>query len=455
MFLDLRMIDKMKRNEIKNDFALREMFKKRGIISKNTIDTYITAFVLFLEFTGLSPSKALENAQTEYDNGIRPYNMAHFELIGDFREHLENSTTIRNLPYAPASIKCYVSRIQSFFVTYLLPVPPAIRSVEARAKPRRENQKLPSRELILKATEVASIRDKAIILVGVSSGLAASDICNLTVQDFNDGYDPITEITTLSLRRRKTNVDFTTFLSPEASRAVKLYLMTREPVHADTSKKELLNEAIKVTPESPLFIRMKHFDEYLNSKKESDRALTVESVTTRIYPKISERVEGKIRPGTYRLIRSHNMRKFFSTTLRNAGVDGDVIEHLMGHSLGEIKQAYVKFNTKFLKDVYMDNYLSLLIDERADASTSPEFKALKEENEELSDQNEANRLLRYHYKGLAAELGEANEELTQSNETQNKLMDVLMSDPSVRELMSKIVKQTETQEEKGEEEKKE
>jgi hypothetical protein len=289
-------------------------------------------------------------------------------------------------------------------------------------------------------------------LVGVSSGLAISDICNLTVQDFKDGYDPITEITTLSLTRQKTQIDFTTFLSPEASRAVNLYLMTREPVQADTFEKKLMNEAIKITPESPLFIRMKQFDEYLSSKKESDRALTAKSLTTNTYTRISESVEGKIKTDTYRLIRSHNMRKYFSTTLRNAGVDGDIIEHMMGHTLGEVKQAYVKFDTEFLKKVYMENYLALLIDERADASTSPEFKALKEENKELSDQNDANRSLAYQYKGRVSELEEVNEELAKSNDTQSKLMDAFMSDPSIRDLMSKIMEQSEAQDEEKEKE---
>ncbi|TQD23586.1 site-specific integrase [Methanolobus vulcani] len=439
----------MKVNEIKNDPAIRRLFRIRGIKSENTINLYISAFVLFAEFTGFSPSKILEIAQSEYDEGIKPHMMSHFELIGSFREYLEKSTSNRKAPYAPSSIKCYVDRIKSFFTTYYLPVPATIRSVEVRAKPRIENQKLPNRELILKTIKIASIRDKAIILVGVSSGLAASDICTLTVKDFMEGYDPATEITTLSLRRQKTQIDFTTFLSPEASRAVKTYLMTRESA---CLKSKMMNDVMKVIPESPLFIKNKNFYKYLYSKKEQDRALNAYSLSKNIYPPISKRIEGPIKPGTFRLIRSHNMRKYFSTTLRNAGVDGDVIEHMMGHTLGEVKQAYIKYDPEFLKKVYMKNYLALLIDERADASSSPEFKALKEENKELSDKNDANRSLAYQYKGRVAELEEVNEELAKSNDTQSKLMNAFMSDPSIRDLMSKIMKQTEAQDEEKENE---
>lgn len=214
----------------------------------------------------------------------------------------------------------------------------------------------------------------------------------------------------------------------------------------------MLNDTMMVTPESPLFIKNKNFCKYLHSKNEFDRALTSYSICRDIYTPISKRIEGPIKSGTYRLIRSHNMRKFFSTTLMNAGVDGDVIEHFMGHTLGVVKQAYVKFDTEFLKNVYMKNYLALLIDERTDASTSPEFKALKENNEELSNQNDASRSLAYQYKGRAAELEEENNELSKSCETQSTLINTLMSNPSIRDLMSKLMEQTEEKKEENENE---
>jgi len=446
--LSLGKFDKMKFNELKNDPVLQELFRMRGLKAQRTLEGYISAFVLFTEFTSLSPSKLLHIAQHEYDDGVRPHMMTHFKMIESFREHLDGLTTTMNTPYASTSIRCYVNKIRSFFSAYYLPVPASLRSVEVRARPKKENQKLPNRELILKAIKIASIRNKAIILVGIASGLAASDICNLTVQDFRDGYDPVTEITTLSLRRQKTQIDFTTFLSPEASRAVNTYLMKREQMFKDTSDEEMLHEALKVTPDSPLFILEKKYGRYLRSKEEFNRALT-SGLIIGLYKDISNKVEDTRRPGTFRLMRSHNMRKYFSTTLRNAGVDGDVIEHMIGHTLGEVKQAYIKYDPEFLKKVYMENYLALLIDERADASTSPEFKALKKENKELSDKNDANRSLAYQYKGRVAELEEVNEELTKSNDTQSKLMNAFMSDPSIRDLMSKIMEETEVQDEEN------
>ncbi|AKB22777.1 MULTISPECIES: hypothetical protein [unclassified Methanosarcina] len=61
--------------------------------------------------------------------------------------------------------------------------------------------------------------------------MAANEIGNLKVSDFFNGYDPETGVKYLDLRRQKMKIDFFTFLSPEASKAVKKYLdfRAREP----------------------------------------------------------------------------------------------------------------------------------------------------------------------------------------------------------------------------------
>ena len=69
--------------------------------------------------------------------------------------------------------------------------------------------------------------ERALVLVGVSSGLSSNEIINLKIKDFKYGFDEKTNITTLKLRREKTKVDLITFLSPEASQAVQDYLNYR------------------------------------------------------------------------------------------------------------------------------------------------------------------------------------------------------------------------------------
>jgi integrase len=97
--------------------------------------------------------------------------------------------------------------------------------------------KIPSKEDIQDILKVCEPIETALVLAGVSSGLSAIELCNLKVADFKNGYDPDTGITTLHIRRVKTRVDFITFFTPEASKAIIEYLEYRNRT-PKTRKKE-------------------------------------------------------------------------------------------------------------------------------------------------------------------------------------------------------------------------
>lgn len=122
---------------------------------------------------------------------------------------------------APKTKKLKIAGVQSFFKSFYVDFP-TVRLESA--EPLVENIKIPEQVDIQDALKVSDLLERAVILVGVSSGLSAEDICNLKVGEFEQGYNPKTEITTLQLRRVKTRVDFVTFLTPEASQAVRDYL---------------------------------------------------------------------------------------------------------------------------------------------------------------------------------------------------------------------------------------
>jgi hypothetical protein len=67
-----------------------------------------------------------------------------------------------------------------------------------------------------------SFKFKAIILAQASSGLSIVDVVNLKIKDFKEGLIELDDIKIcrLTLKRNKTNVKFTTFLSDEAITAI-------------------------------------------------------------------------------------------------------------------------------------------------------------------------------------------------------------------------------------------
>jgi integrase len=128
------------------------------------------------------------------------------------------------------------------------------------------------RELLLK---VCDLMDKAIVLVGASSGLSAQEIVNLKVKDFTKGYDQVSEVTTLKLRWEKVGFDFITFLSPECSRAINEYLAYRNR-EIKSSDQHRINQIKKqnVTNENGyLFISRLISPEFLKTENEELRRI--------------------------------------------------------------------------------------------------------------------------------------------------------------------------------------
>jgi hypothetical protein len=89
--------------------------------------------------------------------------------------------------------------------------------------------------------------------------------------------------------------------------------------------------------------------------------------------------------GTWGLIRSHNMRKYFCSTLLNHGADSFIVNFWMGHSLDDTKSAYFRASAENgLRDTYTQYMSYLTISEAYDPEKGPNFQKLKEENKALS-----------------------------------------------------------------------
>ncbi len=88
---------------------------------------------------------------------------------------------------------------------------PVLPKGTTNARPELKRKKIPTKDDIRKILNVCDPLERALVLVGVSSGLSAVDISNLNVSDFVDGCDPTTGITTLHLLRKKKNYEFLYF----------------------------------------------------------------------------------------------------------------------------------------------------------------------------------------------------------------------------------------------------
>jgi integrase len=254
--------------------------------------------------------------------------------------------------------------------------------------PLEHHKFIPDRETIREILELATLRNKAIIFCGCSAGLSVNEIVNLKVGQFRKGYDPDTGIPTLHMRRQKVQYDYITFLSPEATKATQRYLDWRNNDHVESNgpRRERTSEGRRVySDDDYLFISDYSKENFLETHDDALRKLGIHAIVT-VYRRLGGEVGGS---GKWRDIRSHNMRKYFNTTLLNAGADIFFVDFLMGHKISGTHDAYYRADSEALKKKYI-KYLPFLAIEDTEVHTieSEEYRMLREENEQMKQEFE-------------------------------------------------------------------
>ena len=365
--------------------------------SANTKRNYLFSMQAYTDFCGKTPDELLAEAESEISQGVLPRQRKVKQYMLQFRMYLQEQKL------APKSIKARIAAIQSFYSSNDIQLPKMSRN--EKAKPLVQNLEIPSKEDLQQVLKTCDPLEKAIVLVGVSSGLAANEIINLKISDFKKGYDKETGITTLQLRRLKTNYDFITFLSPECSNAILHYLAYRARTIKGNDKRRLAQlEKQRVYADSNyLFIGRQILEEFLNSKNEELRKLEEKSLI-KIYRTLSEKAHKNTPIGNWGFIRSHNMRKYFNSSLINAGADSFIVNFMMGHTLDDTQGAYFRAGPEKLKEYYMKFVPFVTIEKEFDVIESQEYLRLKNENQILISEVEKFKVERQEIANLKNEM---------------------------------------------------
>ena len=383
----------MRVKELKEDPIILEWLSSINC-TKSTEMLYLQSMQSFTEYIGQSPEDILSEAEAEIKAGVLMRRRKIKGYLSGFRRDLQD----KNL--SDLTVRSRLTGVKSFYKSFDIEIP-SIMKENGKARTKEENNDIPTKEDIQQALIVCDPLEKAVMLVGVSSGLSSNEIRNLTVKEFKKGYDPETRVTTLKLRRLKTKIDFITFLSPEASKAVWDYLAFRErksKVNTPRRARQLLKQQI-TDDKGYLFILRNVTDAYLEKPDESLRQLN-ENAFLKLYRSISEKAQQNTDANIYNVIRSHNMRKYFNSALLNAEADSFFVEFMMGHSLGDTKEAYYRSSADQLRKTYIKFVPFLTIQKELDISESPEFLAIRRENEILRAETERHMVDRHDIQEL-------------------------------------------------------
>jgi integrase len=375
-------------------------------LKPNTRRNYLIGMMKYCDFSRLTPDELLQEADEDVKNGVLPRERRIKKRLIAYRNFLDSQDLADN-----TKLNDFVGP-KSFYRTFDHELPKLPRW--NRAQPKVEHLDIPNKEDIIKTLAVCDLRNKAIVLTGCSSGLSAEEVCRLTLKQFNNGYDTESEITTLFIRRGKSGQDFVTFTSPEASRAIKDYLEYRNRP-ATTNEKRIVRQRDKQRTYGDagyLFIKNNIPDKYLDSYDEKLRKLDTKGLIN-VYKNLSAKAGLSTESGTWNLIRSHNMRKFFNTTLKNAGFDSERVEFFMGHALGGVKGAYYRAEADKLREIYKKFIPYLTIQKELDISESQEYQQAVETIDVLSKANAQNVVKLNAMESMQSQLNKLQQEFSE------------------------------------------
>lgn len=103
----------------------------------------------------------------------------------------------------------------------------------------------------------------------------------------------------------------------------------------------------------------------------------------KLYEAISEKAQKNTPKSDWNLLQSHNMRKYFNSTMLNAGADSFHIEFFIGHTLDDTKAAYFRASPDKLKELYLKFVPYLIIQKELNVLESPDYIRIKSENQIL------------------------------------------------------------------------
>lgn len=354
---------------MKQEDIVAQFFVERNS-KESTIKNYEMAFKYYTKFNNLSMSELLDEADEEEEKGIRWKRCSLKKRLIDFRTYIYSEVAV-------STAKLYFNCIRTFYRHF---------EIEMQSLPYMKSQKgnnikhddIPTKEEIRKAYGFASPLLKAVILFISSSGCGRTETLNLTIEDFMKATNEFSEnedilgrcleledvedaIPIWEVHRQKTDKDYFTFCSPEATQEICKYLLSR---------KDELNTQKKL---------FKIEKKYLNRK----------------FREINELLGGES-SGAWTKFRPHMLRKFNASALINAETPFtiDEVDAIQGRSKDMTHRTYFLEDPAKLREKYKVclSAVTILSD-----VTAFEYQNMKNQKEELeskiSEQEEKLRVM--------------------------------------------------------------
>ena len=222
--------------------------------SKNAsqmLDSYLDS--IYLQSHSVSSVKAYKTAITGIKNGFRvflkdKYNCDEVQLafrvenkeIDIYQVLSEYVIFLDKKSIKPKTIRLWLSVVKGYFSYMGIDVfAEKCKQIVKLPKVRRLKKEALTKELLIKLLHNLDTKLQTAVLVAVSSGLRVGEISGLTLADIEFNSDPVK--INVRAETSKSGEDRDTYISKEASEALRDYLQRFFGWREDSTKKKLMN----------------------------------------------------------------------------------------------------------------------------------------------------------------------------------------------------------------------
>jgi len=319
--------------------------------------------------------------------------------------------------YANYSILQALGAIQNFAKFYGVPI--SFEFIDTPpARPMKVNEKHEwTLDQIRQFVEAAEyLRDKAYIMVAFQSGLSIGDILALDYGDISREYGAGTLPLSIQGYREKTNVPIRTFIGADAVRILELYLQSRRDLG----------------PGDPVFTKL--------GSPERATPVSIQRKLRQYAARLDFIYDEDLEEG-YNPARPHSLRSAFRSRLTGK-MDGQLIEFLMAHDIGQEKSTYINMPLDELREIYASYERLLAIEATSrDAKAGPSEiseRALEELSQRVAELTRENAELRAEMEATGDALRAEIQELRPAGRRAETLEALLSLDPEVKELVERL-----------------
>jgi site-specific recombinase XerD len=222
------------------------------------------------------------------------------------------------------SAKAYHGALRSFYKYNYVP----LRIETPRARSRKINPI--TLEEFKQIDAIANPRDRALLRFMKDSGLSTEDVVVFNYGDIRKEFEEGQDFIHIKAVRQKTQVNYDTFIGPNAVEALKIYFRIRR------------TQGETFTDETPLFLSH-------GRRKGGKERLDGNSIRT-IFTRLKQRIGIVVSP--------HRIRKLFSSYMALKVRHPVVLKYWMGHSVGtsDIEGSYVLPPLEEQRKLYMESY---------------------------------------------------------------------------------------------------